>query len=108
MKMTLAEFDAFQKTIPDGWYFEGDDEFIDDDFWDGKYDPEKIININKGDIYILLDSIELPKDGIDEKDFLTEFKKWKSSIDYEFVVIKIPKGKKDELIFMVKEKFGDV
>jgi hypothetical protein len=105
MKITLAEFDEFCKQLSNDWYFEGDECFIDEDFWDGKFDPNKVINVNKEEITLCYQGA---KDKcVDESyiDFLPEFKKWKTGIDFEIVSVKIPKGKKVELMKLVKETF---
>jgi hypothetical protein len=104
MKITLAEFDAFQKAMPDNdWYFDGDEQFVNDDFWEGVYDPQKIIDVNEGDITLCYQG---DKDlSFDEqyKDFLKEFEKWKIGKDTEILVLEVPKGMSPEIKKLVSE-----
>lgn len=106
MKITLAEFDAFSKSLSDDWYFEGDDCFIDDEFWDGKFNPKEVIDVKRDEITLCYQGRESLSEGDKYKDFLAEFKKWKTGIDFDIVVIMIPKDKKAELVAMVKATFG--
>jgi hypothetical protein len=108
MKLSLGEFDAFQKSLSNDWYFE--DDRLPDEFWEGCFNPAEIITINKGDVTICYQGKyagDLYEDEI-YKDCLTEFKKWKAGIDFEIVAVKIPKGKKGELLKLVVETFGDL
>jgi hypothetical protein len=107
MKIPLAEFDAFQKQLPDGIYFGRDTDFIKDDFWDGKYDPTEIIDIKKDDITILWEGGGDIPEGIYE-DFIKSFNAWKTLNKYELINVKIPKGKRIELLKMIKEKWGEI
>jgi hypothetical protein len=107
MKITLAEFNAFQKQLPDGIYFDRDEYLIKDDFWDGKYDPTETIDIEKGDIIILWEGDGEIPEGIYE-DFIKSFNAWKNPSKSELVNVKIPKGKKSELEQMIKEKWGEI
>ncbi|MDD3019831.1 MAG: hypothetical protein PHX61_02475 [Alphaproteobacteria bacterium] len=106
MKLTLAEFDAFQKSLSKEWYFE--DDGLPDEFWEGHFNPAEVVTINKGDVTISYQG-ENEQDLFEDekhKDFFTEFRKWKTGIDFEIVAVRIPKGKKEELLKLVKEVFG--
>lgn len=105
-KITLGEFDAFQKSLSDDWYFI--DDGLSDEFWDGKFDPAEIVLVGEGDITIAYQGNEELSEDEKYKDFLTEFKKWKNGINFDIVTVKIPKGKKEELLALIKERFGDV
>jgi hypothetical protein len=108
MKITLAEFDAFSKQLSDDWYFEGDESFIDEMFWEGKFDPADVINVGSEEITLCYQGKEHKSEDEKYIDFLPVFKKWKSGLDFDIVAVKIPKGKKDELLKIIEEKFGKV
>lgn len=101
MKITLAEFDEFQKSLTDDWYFI--DDKLSDGFWDGNFDPTEIVDVTKGDITIAWQGKD-PAPKEEYLDFLTEFKKWKAGIDFDIVTIKVPKNMKDEFMKIIKEK----
>lgn len=106
MRITLAEFKAFCDQLSDDWYFEGDECFIDDDFWEGKFNPSEIINVRTDEITLCYQGREDKPESEKYVDFLPLFRKWKTGIAYEIVTVEIPKGKKADLIAIVKEKFG--
>ena len=108
MKITLVEFKAFCDQLSNDWYFEGDECVISEEFWDGKFNPSDVINVNKEEITLCYQGND--DKSIDESyiDFLPEFKKWKTGIAYEYIGVKIPKGKKEELMKMITEKFGEM
>ncbi len=84
MKLTLAKLDAFQKAMPDDdWYFDGDENFVNDDFWEGKFDPSVAINVKPGDISLVYQGKEHRCFDESVKDFVTEFRKWKGGCDME-------------------------
>lgn len=103
MKITLAEFDEFQKSLTDDWYFIDDN--LSDEFWDGKFDPLEVINVNKGDITIAWQGKgQFPKE--EYLDFLSEFKKWKNDINFDIFTVKIPKNMRDEFMKFIKSNGG--
>jgi len=98
MKISLAEFDAFQKQVPDDWYFEGDEAFVDEEFWKGNFDPSKTIDVRADDItmcYQGCDDSVRPEDRF--KDFILEFRGWKRGSKFEIITLEIPKGMKGEI-----------
>lgn len=103
MKITLAEFDEFQKSLTDDWYFIDDN--LSDEFWDGKFDPLEVINVNKGDITIAWQGKgQSPKE--EYLDFLSEFKKWKNDINFDIFTVKIPKNMRGEFMKFIKSNGG--
>lgn len=108
MKITLAEFKAFADQLSDEWYFDGDECFISEEFWDGKFNPSDVINVNKEEITLCYQGNE-PR-SVDESyiDFLPKFKEWKTGCAYEYIGVKIPKGNKDALMSLIKDAFGEM
>jgi hypothetical protein len=102
--LTLAEFDAFQKQTGDDWYFEGDEGYVSDAFWEGVFDPAEVITVQPEHIYLIYQGEE-PDKNAECLDFVVEFEKWRTGLDYEIVAVEIPKGKKEELLALVKEHF---
>jgi len=105
MKITLVEFDEFQKSLSDDWYFVDDELYVNEEFWDGNYDPSSIIDVKKDDITIAWQGPD-PSPKNDTLDFLTEYKKWKNNCYVDILVVEIPKDKKDDLVKIIKELGG--
>jgi hypothetical protein len=103
MKITLAEFWAFAQQTSDDWYFEGDECFVDPEFWDGKFNPAEVIDVKQDDITLGYQGRKELSEGEKYKDFLPEFRKWKGTIDFEYISFKIPKGMKEEISILVKK-----
>ena len=98
MKITRAEFDEFSNSLSDDWYFEGAD-----DISDGSTDPSDVFEIPKDAITICYQGKDHIPESQQFKDFVIEFQKWKKGIGFEFITLKIPKGKSNEIKNIVKE-----
>jgi hypothetical protein len=101
--ITLAEFNAFAKQLSDDWYFEGDECFIDEAFWDGKFDPSEVITVGPDEITLCWQGDTSESQDESYIDFLPEYLKWKRGYGYEFVVLQVPEGMKAEIESLVKE-----
>jgi hypothetical protein len=101
--ITLAEFKEFSDTVDENWYYE--EEIIPLEFWDepGKYDPAEKIRIDDGDIWICWQGDGDPPNGIDAKEFIAEYRKWKTGIDYKTLVIKVDKKDEKRIRELLKE-----
>jgi len=99
--ITYAELKAFSDTIDENWYFE-EDGTIPAEFWDGKLNPSDKITIEEGEIYIMWQGNgESPTD--DEREFVAEFRKWRTGLDYLVMTIQVNKKDKDRISKLLKE-----
>jgi hypothetical protein len=104
MKIQILDIIEFLKTIDDEWYIEDDgilDEYMDEG-WEKPLDPRSKITIDKDDIWIMYQGDEHHED----KEFLTEFKKWKTGRDSIYIVLEIDKDKLDEVTETLKKITG--
>ena len=76
---------------------------IPDKLYDGLLPPEDTITINAGDIAIVWQGSEDAPDGNDEKEFISEFMKWKKNRDFNFFVIKVKKTEYDKIKNLLNE-----
>ena len=90
--LTLQEFWAFAQSLSDDWYFEGDEGFVDEKFWEGpgNFDPTEEITVERDCIEICYQGNNQNHDE-DILEFVDEFTKWKTGIDYEFMTFEVPK-----------------
>ncbi len=103
ISLTLQEFWAFAQSLSDDWYFEGDEGYVDDEFWEGPghFDPSDKITVERGVIAICYQG-DNPDRNKDFLEFIDEFIKWKTGITYEFVILEVPKGKVAEVKKLVQ------
>lgn len=89
---TFAELKQFTDTINEDWYFE-EDGTIPEYFWDEKkkYNPVETVTIEEDEIYIMWQGRGEPPGGGEGKEFVAEFRKWKTGLDYKFLVIRVNK-----------------
>jgi hypothetical protein len=107
MKIPILEILEFLKTIDDKWYVEDGgilDEHMDEG-WEKPLDPGSKVNINKDDIWIMYQGDDDLRDH-EDKDFLSEFKKWKTGRDSVFIVLEVDKNKLDEVTETLKKIGG--
>ena len=106
--LTLQEFWAFAQSLSDDWYFEGDEEFVDEKFWEGPghFDPTEKITVERDCIAICYQGNDHECNG-DFMEFIDEFVKWKTGIDYEFITFEVPKGKAQAVREMVEKYLKD-
>lgn len=99
--ITYAELKEFSDTIDENWYFD-EDGTIPAEFWDGKMNPADKITIEEGEIYIVWQGNGEPP--IDEDmEFVAEFRKWKTGLDYVVMAIRVGKKDKDRITKLLKE-----
>jgi hypothetical protein len=92
--LTLQEFWAFSQSLSEDWYFEGDEEYVNDEFWEGPghFDPTEKITVERDYITICYQGND-PESNGDFMEFIDEFTKWKTGIDYEYVTFEVSKSK---------------
>jgi len=102
--LTLQELWAFAQSLSDDWYFEGDEEFVDDAFWEGPghFTPTEEITVERDCLTICYQGND-PENNNDFLEFVDEFIKWKTGIDYEFVTFEVPKSKAPAVREMVEK-----
>jgi hypothetical protein len=99
--ITYAELKAFSDTIDENWYFE-EDGTIPEEFWEGKMDPADKITIEDGEIYIVWQGDGQPPTD-EDREFVAEFRKWKTGLDYVIMAIRVEKKDKDRISKLLKE-----
>jgi len=99
--ITYAELKAFSDTIDENWYFE-EDGTIPAEFWDGKMDPADKITIEAGEIYIIWQGNGDPPTD-EDREFVAEYRKWKTGLDFEILAIQINKKDKDRITKLLKD-----